>query len=108
MTGIMINIVAHQVVLNPTATVIETLQRVQSEQLEINQHENISLSELQSEGIPVSSLFDTILNFRNHVFNATLSDSAEDHLFLKPRKGAFGRYVIFSLVLPSPSLLVLH
>lgn len=96
MSGIMINIVARRVVLSPKATVIETLQQIQSEQLEINQHENISFSMLQSKGIPVLSLFDTILNFRNQVFNTAVDDSAEDRLFHKPRKGAFGRYVNFS------------
>lgn len=65
MTGVFINTVARRVIMNPTATVLDTLREIQSEQLEISRHENISLSELQLAGIPVSSLFHTILNFRN-------------------------------------------
>lgn len=65
MTGVLINTVARRVILNPTASVRDTLKQIQSEQLEISRHEHISLSELQSAGIPVSSLFHTLFNFRN-------------------------------------------
>lgn len=79
MTGVMINTIARRVLLNPTATVLDTLRQVQSEQLEISKHENIALSELQSAGgISVTSLFHTILNFRNE----GLSENIQKHEFI--------------------------
>lgn len=65
MTGVMINTVPRRVILNPEATILETLQQIQSEQSEISKYENISLAELQSAGIPVSSMFNTLLNFKS-------------------------------------------
>ncbi|KAF8584770.1 acetyl-CoA synthetase-like protein [Ramaria rubella] len=65
MTGITINTVARRVALNPDATVIETLRHIQSDQIEIGKHEHITLADLHSEGLPVSGLFKTLLNFRN-------------------------------------------
>ncbi|KAF8574906.1 amino acid adenylation [Ramaria rubella] len=65
MTGITINTVPRRVTQNPDATVLETLRHIQSEQIEISKHEHITLADLHSEGIPVSGLFKTILNFRN-------------------------------------------
>lgn len=86
MTGILINTVPRRVVLNPEVTILETLQRIQSGQLEISKHETVSLAELQSEGIPVSSMFNTILNFRNRGYAAfARDDNGEDSLFSKPR-----------------------
>ncbi|KAF8573006.1 acetyl-CoA synthetase-like protein [Ramaria rubella] len=64
-TGITINTVARRVAPNPHATVIETLRHIQSEQIEMGKHEHITLVDLHSEGILVSGLFKTILNFRN-------------------------------------------
>lgn len=95
MTGIMINTVPRRVILNPEATVLETLQQIQSGQLEISKHEIISLAELQSEGIPVFSMFNTILNFRNSGFTQMANYPeylAEDQLFWKPREESRDRY----------------
>lgn len=99
MTGIMINTVARRVLLNPTVTVLETLQQIQSEQIEISKHESISLAELQAEGVPVSSLFNTILNFRNKGFNKVIEQDgrlAKDSLFAKPRTDGRDRYAILA------------
>lgn len=66
MTGVMINTVPRRVILSPEATVLETLQQIQSDQIEIGKHENVSLTELQSAGIPISNMFNTLLNFKNN------------------------------------------
>jgi hypothetical protein len=65
MMGITINTVARRVILDENATVIDTMRRIQSEQIEMSKYEHITLADLQSEGIPVSSLFKTLLNFIN-------------------------------------------
>jgi hypothetical protein len=65
MAGNTINTVARRVILNPNTPVLETLRAIQSEQIEISKHEHIALVELISQGIPVSSLFRSLLNFTN-------------------------------------------
>lgn len=60
-----LNTVARRVVLDPEATALATMRDIQAEQNEISKHEHISFSELQSEGVPVSSLFKCLFNFRN-------------------------------------------
>src|ERR1700684_3987045 len=65
MMGITINTVPRRVILNPDATVLDTLRQIQLDQIEISKHENIGLADLQSEGLPASELFRSILNFRN-------------------------------------------
>lgn len=96
MTGIMINTVPRRVILNPGATLRQTLERIQSEQLEIIAHETVSLAELQSEGgVPVSTLFNTILNFRNkeHAAIGGSDNSLRyESLFLKARSDSRDRY----------------
>jgi Condensation domain len=97
MTGICINTVARRVILNSAATVLETLRQIQSDQIDISKHENIALSDLQSEGISVSGLFKTILNFRNLPSNQDvddLSSSTGDSLFAKNRSNARDGYVL--------------
>lgn len=93
MTGIMINTVPHRVQLDPQATVIATLQEIQSRQIEISKHENISLAEIQSGDIAVSGLFQTILNFRNKGFSDIINGGkmpVRPHLFTDNRPGAHG------------------
>lgn len=94
MTGIMINTVPRRVVLNPEATILEILHRIQSDQLEISRHEAVSLTELQSQGIPVSSMFNTILNFRNRGYSSIEDSLGQKKLLSKPRGGSKDRYVI--------------
>lgn len=63
MAGMCLNTVARRVILDPEASVIETLRTIQAEQLEISKHDHIALSELAAEGVPVSSMFNSLLNF---------------------------------------------
>lgn len=94
MTGVMINTVPRRVVLNPEATLLETLQQIQSDQLEISKHEDISLTELQCAGIPVSNLFNTILNIKNQRFARIMhhnESAATDGVFSDLRKEGHGR-----------------
>lgn len=102
MTGVMINTVPRRVILNPQATILETLQKIQSEQLEISKYETVSLIELQSAGIPVSSLFNTILNFKNKRYNQLMhrnGESASNGIFSIPRKEGRARQVFYHLLL---------
>ncbi|KAF8575295.1 acetyl-CoA synthetase-like protein [Ramaria rubella] len=90
MTGITINTVARRVALNPDATVIETLRHIQSDQIEIGKHEHITLADLHSEGIPVSELFKTFLNFRNLPHDQAVDEASSPDagtLFSKHREG---------------------
>lgn len=97
MTGLMINTAARRVIIDPEATVLDMLLRVQAEQLEISKHEYVSLAELQSEGIPVAGMFHTILNFRNRGWNDDIkgSESSRDGIFSKFRDGSRDGYVIY-------------
>jgi hypothetical protein len=90
LTGITINTVARRVTLHSNVTVLETLRQIQLDQIEISKHENISLADLLSEGIPVSGLFKSILNFRNFVVGQTTiaNDSTEHDLFRYQRSGS--------------------
>jgi hypothetical protein len=86
LTGVTINTIARRVTLNSNSTVLETLRQIQLDQIEIGKHENISLADLLAEGIPVSTLFKSILNFRNVLSQTTAAnDSPEDHLFRHQR-----------------------
>jgi hypothetical protein len=86
LTGVTINTIARRVTLNSNVTVLETLRQIQLDQIEISKHENISLADLLSEGIPVSTLFKSILNFRNVLIQTTTAnDSTEDNLFRHQR-----------------------
>ncbi|KAF8574904.1 amino acid adenylation [Ramaria rubella] len=90
MTGITINTVARRVTQNPSATVLEFLRHIQSDQIEISKHEHITLADLHSDGISVSELFKTILNFRNIPSNGAVaapSFSTEGNLFGVVRSG---------------------
>ncbi|KAF8584768.1 acetyl-CoA synthetase-like protein [Ramaria rubella] len=90
MTGITINTVARRVALNPDATVIETLRHIQSDQIEMGKHEYITLADLHSEGIPVSGLFKTLLNFRNLPHGQAVDEASSPDagtLFSKDREG---------------------
>jgi hypothetical protein len=81
--------------MNPDATVLETLRRIQFDQMEISKHENIALGDLLSEGIPVSGLFQSLLNFRNHVGDQRpIGDNSTDSsLFDSLRPGSRDGYV---------------
>ncbi|KAF8584772.1 CoA-dependent acyltransferase [Ramaria rubella] len=90
MTGITINTVARRVAPNPGATVIDTLRHIQSDQIEMGKHEHITLAELRSEGIPVSGLFKTLLNFRNLPQDQAVGETSSANagaLFRKYREG---------------------
>jgi hypothetical protein len=63
MAGNTINTVARRVILKPDATILHTLREIQLEQVEISKHEHIALADLMAQGIPVSSLFRSILNY---------------------------------------------
>lgn len=84
MTGVMINTVARRIFLNPQSMVLATLQEIQSDQLEISKHEVVSLTELESQGIPVSRIFNNILNFRN---KQKMKRTEFERIFAKPREG---------------------
>lgn len=103
MVGIMINTVPRRVVLDPQITVLETLKQVQTEQIEIGKHENITLGELQSEGIPVFGMFDSVLNFRNRPLRDVVERDKllEEHgrLFDTLRPESQERYAIFYTII---------
>jgi hypothetical protein len=88
-----INTVARRVILDPEATVIETLRRIQFDQSEISKHEHITLADLLSDGIPVSGLFKTLLNFRQHVGEqeAIVDGSSDVDIFGNPRSSSRDR-----------------
>jgi hypothetical protein len=65
MAGNTINTVARRVILKSDNSILHTLREIQSEQIVISKHEHISLAELISHGISVSSLFKSLLNFTN-------------------------------------------
>jgi hypothetical protein len=65
MTGHLINTVARRVTLNPKLSVLDMLRQIQFEQIEISKHEHIALADLMSQGIPIPSLFRSLLNFTN-------------------------------------------
>lgn len=96
MAGICINTVARRVILKPDASVLQLLQDIQSEQIEISKHEHITLADLISQGMPVSSLFRSLLNFINLPSNQELlasgTRSAVDHLMRNRRLGGLDGY----------------
>ncbi|KAF8588131.1 acetyl-CoA synthetase-like protein, partial [Ramaria rubella] len=65
MIGTCINTVPCRIILDPKASIIDTLRGIQIDQTDINRHEYITLSEIQSQGIPVSGLFRSLLNILN-------------------------------------------
>ncbi|KAF8587753.1 amino acid adenylation [Ramaria rubella] len=87
MTGITINTVARRVIHNPETTVLDMLRQVQTGQIEISKHETITLADLESEGIPVSGLFKSLLNFRNLPGADLLEGASSDRLFAASRDG---------------------
>jgi hypothetical protein len=95
LTGVTINTIARRVTLNSDVTVLETLRQIQLEQIEISKYENITLADLLSAGIPVSSLFTSLLNFRNILRDqvSLADDSTENHIFQHPRSGSVDVYV---------------
>lgn len=100
MTGVMINTVPRRVTLNPEDTVLQMLREEQAKQLEISNHESISLAELKSEGILLPEMFHTLLNFKNAVSTTTGggNSSMKDLLFAQQRKGRLARYVVQWLI----------
>ena len=92
-----INTVARRVILNRDATVLETLRRIQFDQNEISKYDHITLADLLSDGVPVSGLFKTLLNFAQHVREQKVAmDSSTDvDLFRNPRSGSRDRYATF-------------
>src|ERR1700759_3426046 len=97
MIGIMISTVARRIVLDPKSTVIETLRQIQQDQLEISQHENISLYELQCEGLPLSGMINNILNFVNEKSSKTIEHDHDDPRIFKRLRERQGRYAISSI-----------
>ncbi|KAF8572685.1 CoA-dependent acyltransferase [Ramaria rubella] len=96
MTGITINTVARRVIQDAEATVLDSLRQIQADQIEIGKHETITLAELQAEGIAVSGLFKSILNFRNlpaSEIEEGVPSSAEGRLFEERRNGGRDGYV---------------
>lgn len=65
MAGNTINTVPRRVVLNPGASILNTLLVIQREQIEVSKYEHIDLAELQSHGLSAAGLFKTLLNFVN-------------------------------------------
>ncbi|KAF8588133.1 hypothetical protein K439DRAFT_706650 [Ramaria rubella] len=65
MIGTCINTVPRRIILDLKASIIDTLRGIQTDQTDINKHEYITLSEIQSQGIPVSGLFRSLLNILN-------------------------------------------
>ena len=66
MVGVCINTVARRVILDPTASVIDTLRAIQADQVEITKYEYIGLAEIQRHGVSdVGNLVRTLLNIRN-------------------------------------------
>lgn len=93
MTGITINTVARRVILEPEASIFNTLLAIQRDQIEISRHEHIHLTELRSQGIPAASFFDTVLNFTNFPGDQEKSPSklgyTEDSRLLIRRPGSY-------------------
>jgi hypothetical protein len=86
MVGFCINTVARRVVLNPGASIVDTLRDIQADQANITKHEYINFHEIQSQGIPVAGLFRSLLNIRNLPDDQWLYADDKDRL-LKPRAG---------------------
>lgn len=102
MTGITINTIARRVVLNSEATVLDMLRQIQFDQIEVSKHEHITLADLQSEDIPVSGLFRSLLNFRNLPGDqkSVEGHSTDNRLFHDPRSGSrdgYGFYYLFQV-----------
>ena len=97
LTGVTINTVARRVILNRDSTVLETLRRTQFDQNEISKYDHITLADLLSDGIPISGLFKTLLNFAQHVReHKVVMDSFTDaDLFGNPRSGSRDRCATF-------------
>jgi hypothetical protein len=93
LTGVTINTIARRVTLNSDVTVLETLRQLQLDQIEISRYENITLADLLSAGIPVSSLFKSLLNFRNSPGDQP--HPTESHLFLHPRSDSIDALASF-------------
>ena len=105
MGGICINTVARRVILKTATSVLDTLREIQLEQVEISKHEHISLADLMSQGIPVSSLFRSLLNFINLPSNQELlsngASSAVRHVMSSRRPGSLDGYgVIGAFMVP--------
>ena len=96
-----INTVARRVILNSDATVLETLQRIQFDQNEISKYDHITLTDLLADGIPVSGLFKTLLNFAQHVGEQKdiMDISTHIDLFGNPRSNSRDRWVTCLLLL---------
>jgi hypothetical protein len=82
-----INTVARRVTLNSDDTVLETLRRIQLDQNEISKYDHITLADLLADGIPVSGLFKTLLNYAQHVVEQKdiMGGSSDVDLFGNPR-----------------------
>jgi hypothetical protein len=106
MGGICINTVARRVILNAATSVIDTLREIQSEQIEISKHEHISLADLMSQGMPVSGLFRSLLNFINLPSNQELlangAGSAVGHVMSNRRLGGLDGYGLIGAFTASP------
>ncbi|KAF8572696.1 acetyl-CoA synthetase-like protein, partial [Ramaria rubella] len=86
MIGTCINTVARRVTLDPGVSVIDTLRGIQTEQIDINKHEYITLPEIQALGVSVSGLFRSLLNILNLSSEQRQGTGLPDNL-LNPRAG---------------------
>ena len=100
MGGICINTVARRVILKASTSVLDTLREIQLEQIEISKHEHVSLADLISQGMPVFSLFRSLLNFINLPSNqevlANRASSAVRHVMSNRRPGGLDGYRMIS------------
>jgi hypothetical protein len=82
MAGLCINTVAHRVILDPDASIIDALRNIQVDQINITKHEYITFHDIESHGVPVAGLFRSLLNFRNIPGDQRLFADGEDRLLL--------------------------
>jgi hypothetical protein len=101
MTGHCINTVVRRVILKPDASALDTLREIQSQQIEISKHEHITLADLVSQGIPVSGLFRSLLDFTNLPRNqeqlAGGASSSADHLLRNRRPDGLDGYGVIGV-----------
>ncbi|CEH19259.1 hypothetical protein CBOM_06310 [Ceraceosorus bombacis] len=82
-----IKTVVRRLQFNPDQVISDMLAAVQTDQMDVAQHENTALQKIQGEGVPnISALFHTLLNIRNLpgdqklLADAVEDNSSTDHL----------------------------
>jgi hypothetical protein len=112
MGGICINTVARRVILTATTSILDTLREIQSEQIVISKHGHKSLADLMPQGIPVSGLFRSFLNFINLPSNQDLlangASSTVGHVMSNRRPGGLdGCVLIIAFTAPPADLIII-